>query len=155
MILLQAVVQISARPVDHFMSQYPANSAWVRVVSVSRYLLGLMTNHLLGTLEEALGRLHVPMLRKHRVDQVAIPIYGPVQVTPFPVDLNVRFIRVPGPTRFASSSWAELLGDHRREACFPIPNRFMCKLKPPLQEHLCESRRLNLYRNLHKTTSST
>src|SRR5437016_1014539 len=63
MILLQAVVQISARPVLHFSSQCPAYSAWVRVVSISRYLLGLMTNHLLGSLEEALGRLHVPMFR--------------------------------------------------------------------------------------------
>jgi hypothetical protein len=97
-----------------------------------------MANNVLRLSKEALCRGHIAVLTQHRVDQVAIPIYRPVKVAPFATDTHVGFIAIPGSTCFAVAPGAQLFGDKWSEACFPISDCFVSKLKATHQEHLCQ-----------------
>ena len=98
MILFQLVVKIFARPVLYFSTQYRAYGTWVGVVSVGGYLVRFMTHNLSGFCEEALGCVHIPMLREHGIYPIAITIYCPVEVAPFASDLHIDLVDVPRPT---------------------------------------------------------
>ncbi len=55
---------------------------------IGRHSLGCMTNNIDSLLKETLRRLHVSLLAQHRVDQIAIPIDGPIEVAPVPMDFH-------------------------------------------------------------------
>ena len=59
------------------------------------------------------------MLAQHRVDELAVPVDGAVQVTPTSRDLHVRLVDVPGLPGTAAPPGAELVGEQRCEAELP------------------------------------
>jgi hypothetical protein len=59
-----------------------------------RYLLRLMTDNFPGSFEESLGCLQVSLFRKHRIDQVSIPINCPVEVAPLATHAHIGFIAI-------------------------------------------------------------
>ncbi|SRR6266498_529558 len=64
--------------------------------------------------------------------QVAIPINGPIEITPFPFDVDVGFIHIPGPPCLTSSFCPQLVCQQRSKARFPVPD---CLMK---LEKLCD-----------------
>jgi hypothetical protein len=82
----------------YFTPKYPAYGSWIGIVPVCGHLCRSVTNYLTGLREELLGCLHIPVLREHGINQVAVPVYGPVQVAPFAIDLDVGLVDVPGET---------------------------------------------------------
>ncbi len=119
MVLLQPIVQLFIRPMNHFAAQYPTNGPRVRVVpvGVGSHPRWLMANYIFifGSLEEPLGTGHIPVLTQHRVDQVAIAINRTIEVAPFAIHLEVApfaihlevsFIDIPGAPSFSSSPGA-------------------------------------------------
>ena len=71
-------------------------------MTISCYLGWFMTNYIFGLTEELLSGGHISFLREHRVYEVAISIYGSVQVAPLTTYPEVSFINVPGVAGFAS-----------------------------------------------------
>ncbi len=65
-------------------------------MSIGRHPFWGVAHGVKSLLEKALGRLHIPFLAQHRVNQIAIPIDGPIEKAPFAMDADVRFIDVPG-----------------------------------------------------------
>jgi hypothetical protein len=94
MILLQSVVQIAARPVLHFASQYPAYRTRIRVAPISGYAGWFVANYFRGSFEELLGSNHISVLGKHRVYQVAVSVYGSVQIAPFSVNCKEKLRKI-------------------------------------------------------------
>ena len=97
MILLQSIVEIVVAAVDDVTAKRLADRTGIGIVSVSRHSLRRVTNQLDGLrrskrLAASMSRFSTP----HGVNQVAIPIDGPIEIAPFPFDANVRFIDVPG-----------------------------------------------------------
>src|SRR5437588_10841147 len=68
----------------------------------------------------------------------SIAIDGPIEITPFPLAVDVGFIHIPRPPCLTSSPSAQLISNERGKACFPVSNCLMRELKAPLQEHLGE-----------------
>ena len=101
MILFQLVVKILVRSMLHFSTQYRAYDTWVGVVAIGSYLIRFMSNNFSGLCKEALGCLHVSVLRKHGIYEVALPVNSSIEVAPFPVHFDVSFVSEPGPTRLA------------------------------------------------------
>jgi hypothetical protein len=135
-ILFNTIAQISVRPVLYLVAQYSACCPWIRVVPIGGYPDRLMANNILGLSEEPLCRSHIPVLTQHRVHQLAISIYRPVEVAPFAADTHVRFIDIPRVAGLASAFGAQVLCDEWGKAGFPIAYCLVSKLEAALQEHL-------------------
>ncbi len=73
-----------------------ANRTRVGIMAVGRHPLRRVTNDSNGLLEKALGRLQVSLLVEQGIDQIAILIDGAIEIAPFPFDVDVGFINVPG-----------------------------------------------------------
>src|SRR5438132_13761087 len=86
-----------------------ADRTRVGIMPNGRHPLRGMTNDSDGLLEKALGRFHVSLFAEHRVNQVAIPIDGSIQVAPFPFDVDVGFIHIPRPPCLPTSLDTQLL----------------------------------------------
>ena len=86
-----------------------------------------------GLLEKALGRLHISLLAEHRINQIAISIDGPIEVAPFPLDVDIAFIHIPGPRFLLTSFGTQLIGDEWGKARFPVSNGLMGELKASFQ----------------------
>jgi len=69
-----------------------ADRTRIGVMSIGRHPLWSVAYHISGLLEKALGCLHISLLTHHRVNQVPIPIDGPIEITPFPFDVDVDAI---------------------------------------------------------------
>ena len=78
-------------------------------MTVSCHLLRLMANYFPGSLEEALGCLHVSLLREHRVYQVTITIDCPIQIVPLAIHFHIGFIDAPRVVRSLEMRSAVLL----------------------------------------------
>src|SRR5512135_2855695 len=110
--------------------------AGVGVMPIGRHPLRRVTNHIDSLLEEALRRFHVPLFAEHRINQVAIPIDGPIEVAPLSMDTDVCFIHVPGFPRLSASLSTQLICHERCKTSFPVSNGLMSEHKTALQEHL-------------------
>ncbi len=100
MILFQPIVQIATAAVDDFPVEHLADGAGVGIVPICRHAVRSVADDGTGPAEETLSRLPVARRAEQRIDQVAIPIDGAVQVAPAAVDLDVRLIDIPGPAGF-------------------------------------------------------
>ncbi len=109
-----------------FLPQYPAYRTRIGIMPVCGYLCGSVTNHFPRLGQELLGRLYVPVLREHRVNQIAISVYGSAQVTPFAVDLDICVVEVPGVASFTPTPGAQLLCNEWGEPPYPIADRLDC-----------------------------
>jgi hypothetical protein len=59
----------------------------------------------------------------------------PVQIAPFPVHLDRRFINVPGSPCLPIALSSQLVRKQRGKSSFPIPYRFVGKSPSTLQKH--------------------
>jgi hypothetical protein len=95
-----------------------------------------MANHSNGLLKEPFGGLHIPLLASSRFYQIAIMINGSREIAPFSVDLEIRFVHVPGSPSLTPSFSSQLVRNQRSKSSFPIPYGLMGKRPPTLQKHL-------------------
>ena len=86
--------------------------------------------------EEASGCVLVAVLAQHRIDELAVSVYRPVEVTPAPSDLHVGLVDVPGAADATPPLRTEPLGEQRCEGRFPRADRLVCHLVAALEEHL-------------------
>lgn len=77
-VLLDAVIKILVGSVLHSTPQYPAYGPRVGILPIGRHLCRFVANHFSRLGEELLGRLHIPVLGEHGINQVAVPINGPL-----------------------------------------------------------------------------
>src|SRR4051812_44598686 len=96
---------------------------------VCRHRLWSMTNHCDCLREELFCRIHISFLAQSRIDQIAVVINCPIQVTPLPMDLDVRLIYVPGCPCLTTSFCPQLICTQGRKTCFPVSHGFMDKHK--------------------------
>src|SRR4051812_18211080 len=116
---------------EHF-----ADRAWIGIMSIGGDLLRLTGDDGLSAAKEALGGSHIPGWAEHRIDQIAFAINRPIQITPPALNIQVGLIDVPAPTCFSLPFAADMLGEQRSKAFFPLPYGFMHKLEAAQQEHL-------------------
>jgi len=102
-ILLESLVERVIGSVAHVTAQGLADGMRVGVLAIGRHPFWGVTNHIDGLLEKALGCFHISLLTHHRVNQLAIPINGPREITPLPFDGDVRLINLPGSPGLSTS----------------------------------------------------
>ena len=136
MILLQSVVEIPAVAVPHTCAQSRPDRAGVTVVAVRSDPVGRDPGDHLDRLEKCLHGGHVAVLAEHYVDQRARAIDGTVEITPVPVDLDVRFVHIPALARLAASASPQIFSQRRCELGFPVANRLVAKNDAADEEHL-------------------
>ena len=138
MVLLQMVIEVAICAVSDTFSQFRLNGSWVRVMPVG----GNSVQHDLGDrasrVEERLGSRTVPRLTQIDVDQVPIPIYRAVEVSPAPFNSEIGLVTIPTPSHPAAPLFAEGLTQHGCEFGFPLPYGFMGKDHAAIQEHFGE-----------------
>jgi|SRR5215472_7331661 len=76
--------------------------------------------------------------REQRIDQIAFPIDGTGEGTPLSIHFDGRFVYIPGRSCLPTSLRPQLLGNTGSEACFPIPDWFMCERNAALYKHFSE-----------------
>ena len=121
--MFEPVIQIAACPVPHRRPQHdadrPVREPWPPIVTGSRWeALGRI-----GRAEEGLCRPHVVRLAKRGVDQVVIPVKGPVKVGSATTDLQVGLLDIPADpqsTPAAVPALAELVARDRQQLCVPV-----------------------------------
>jgi hypothetical protein len=82
MVLLEPIVQVSARPVPDRPPQRHADRPGVGSVAVCRHPVRPKARGRLCRTEEGLGCRHVAMLAEHGIDQVPVSIDSAIQVGP-------------------------------------------------------------------------
>src|SRR6266702_6055049 len=105
---------------------------------IGRHLLRNMANDNNGLPKKPFCGGHVPLFTQQRIDHIAFPIDGTVEVTPFSIHFDVRFIYIPGSSCLPTSLRPQLLGNKGSESCFPNPDCFMCERKAALEKHVSE-----------------
>jgi len=55
-----------------------------------------MTNNSNCLLEKSLGCLHIPLLAQQRINQIAIMVDRPIEITPLPMDFEIGFVDISG-----------------------------------------------------------
>src|SRR5436305_12026721 len=98
-------------------------------MAVRCHLIRSMANHPKSLLEELLCRLHVPLLAQHAINEIAIFIDCPIQITPLPVDFQVGFIDIPGFPSLATSLDSSLLRSEWGKPRLRVSDGFMRKRK--------------------------
>src|SRR5215212_8245888 len=95
-VLLQPVVPVGAGPMRNPSAERGADRPRVGAVPVRGDAVGDQAGGGLGRAEEGLRRRHVAALAEQGVDQVAVPVDGPIEVTPAAPHLQVGLIDEPG-----------------------------------------------------------
>jgi len=65
----------------------------------------------------------------HRVNQVAIPIDGSIEITPFSLDVDLGFIHIPGSSCLPSSFCPQLVCHERGKARLRVSDCLMRELE--------------------------
>ncbi len=105
---------------------------------IGRHLLRNMANDNNGLPKKPFGGGHVLLFTQQRIDHIAFPIDGTVEVTPRSIHFDVRFVFIPGSSCLPTSLRPQLLGNKGSESCFPNPDCFMCERKAALEKHVSE-----------------
>src|SRR6202041_702583 len=135
MILLQSVVEILAVTMPHTCAQHRPDRARITVMPIRGDPIGGDAGDHLGRREERLRGGHIAALAEHHVDQHAGAIDGTIEITPVPVDLDVRLINVPATAHLATSAPPQIFSHRRRELGFPVANRLVTEHDAADQEH--------------------
>ena len=80
-------------------------------------------------------QLHISLLTHHRINQIAIPIDGAIQVAPCPFNGDGGFIHVPRSACLPSSPHTQLIRKKWGKVRFPVSNGLMRERKAALQNH--------------------
>ncbi len=83
----------------------------------------------LSAAEESLGCSHIAGGAQHRIDQVAVPVNGAIEITPRSFYFHVGFVHIPAPTDFPLAFATDVLGQQRSEPFLPLPHGFMRELE--------------------------
>ncbi len=100
--------------------------------------LGLTARDLDQASQESACCRAVPMLAQHRVEEIPVPVDGPVEVAPAAADLHVGLVQILGAPATTSALRTQLLADHWREAILPAADGLMTDLVAALHEELCD-----------------
>ena len=136
MILFQTVVQIAACPVFDLLAQLVADRLGIGVMAIGGHAVRHTTYCRQCRGEKLLGCHHVTGLTETHVDQTAITIDRPIEVTPATFNLEIRLIDIPADPSFASSLGPQPIGQDVSQFAFPLVHRIMAKLQPAIQKHL-------------------
>ena len=101
MVLRESIGELAVAAMRNLTTQGLAYGSWRGIMPIGRHPLWSVTDHSDGLFEQAVGRPPLSLLTHHRVNQLANPINGPVEITPFPLNGDVGFIHLPGPRLFA------------------------------------------------------
>ncbi len=101
MILLNAAVQISIAAMLGLGTKRFPDRTRVGIVPVGGDLSRSLVDNRESAAEESLGSVHVASGTQQRVDQIAFPIRGAVEIAPLALDLYVGFIDIPTPANLA------------------------------------------------------
>jgi len=91
-ILLQPIIEVLVRPMLDTVAHDLAYSPRIGTMPICRDRLWRMANHSNRLLEQSLSRLHISFLAQHGIDQIAIVVDGPIQITPLSMHFYVGFI---------------------------------------------------------------
>ena len=70
--------------------------------------------------EERLGSRLILALAQQHIDQVAVPINGPIEVDPTPLHFQIGFVAVPAPPHLPTPLPPESLAQHGSQFGFPL-----------------------------------
>src|SRR5258708_36769889 len=135
-VLLQPIIEILTRSMLDVAAHRLAYSTRVGGMAICRHLIRNEANHRNSLLEKPLSRLHVPFFAQHRINQIAIVIDCPIQITPLPMHFQIGFIHIPRLPGLPTSLGSQLLRYQRSKSCFPIAESFMCECQTSCQKHL-------------------
>lgn len=82
-------------------------------------------------LEKGFGGLYVAVLTEPDTEQIAIFIDAPIEITPFPLNLDIGFIHVPDVSERALPFGTHVLSKLSRKALAPLAHRFVSEVKAP------------------------
>src|SRR5258708_9076540 len=102
-----------------------ADGSWIRTMPIGDNLIGSMPNHSNSLLEKPLGGFHISLLAQHGINQIAIRVNGPIQITPLPMHFQVGFIHMPGFPALPMSLVSYMLYYERGKPCLPVSDRFI------------------------------
>ena len=94
MILLSPIIQVLTRPMLHRIAHGLADSSWRGCMAIGSHLIRNMTNDS-RPIETPLSCLPIPFLTQHRIHEIAIVVDSPIQIAPFSVNPDIRFLSVP------------------------------------------------------------
>jgi hypothetical protein len=137
-VLLDAIVEIVIAAMSHLISQDLTDGTWVGIMPIGCHPFWDRADDGESLLEKALGCLHISLLAQPRVSQVAIPIDGTIEITPFAMDTDVCFVHIPGRSGLATTLGTQLIRNEWSKTGFPVPNCLMSELEAALQKHLGE-----------------
>lgn len=80
--LLKAIVQIGVAAVEYVLNKRFTDRPWIGVMPVGGHPLWRLLHDFQCCPEEAVGRVHIPVLAEQRIDEVARAINGPVKLLP-------------------------------------------------------------------------
>jgi hypothetical protein len=103
-ILLSSIIEVCIRPMLHIFVQHFPYCSWIGGMPIRCDPFRSVTNDSKSLLEEALGRIHIPLFTEPRINQIAIGINGPREIAPFPFDA----------CRYVSSTYQDRLACPRR-----------------------------------------
>lgn len=95
MILLQPIIEIFIRPMCHIISHHLADGTWIGSMTIRRHLIGHRANHSNRLLEKPFGCIRIPLLAQHGINQIAIVVDRPLQITSLPIHFQVGLINIP------------------------------------------------------------
>ena len=138
MVLLQAIVEIVIRPMQHVIAQGLTDRTGIGIMPIGRHPLWGVADDVDSLLEKALGCLHISLLAEHRINQIAISIDGSIEIAPFSFDVDVGLINIPGSPCLSTSFGTQLVCHEWSKARFPVPDCLMGELKAALQKHFSQ-----------------
>jgi hypothetical protein len=135
MVLFQAIIEVFIGSMLYMATHCLAYGSWIGGMPIRRHRVRSMANDGDSLSEKSLGRLHVPRLAQERIHQVAIVINRPIEIAPFSMHFDVRFINVPRSPRLPMPLSSQLVCKQRGTSSFPLSDRLMGEGPPTLQKH--------------------
>jgi hypothetical protein len=136
MILFQMVVQIAVGAVRHPLSEDGANGSRIGIMAIRGDAVGRHPGHRPGRAKKGLGRRQVPRVAEPRMDEMAVPVDGTLQIAPASLDSDIRLVYILAVPDNATTSLAQRLTQERGQLHLPIPHSFMRKNDAPLEKYL-------------------
>ena len=120
----KTIIQVGAGPVSDRLPQHAADRPGAGAMTACHHALRPKAHGRLSRAEERLGCLHVVVLVEHGVDQVSVPVDGPIEVGPAVADLQTGRVDIldrPSSTTRSKPALAEGVARNRQE--LHAPNR--------------------------------
>ncbi|GHP00415.1 hypothetical protein KSF_104620 [Reticulibacter mediterranei] len=109
MILFYEIIEVVTTLVENFSAKGLTYCSWIGNMPIGGDSLWCMAHRLERLLEKSLRCIHIPFLAQHRVNEIAISINGPIQVTPLPLHFDVGFINMPNGSSTSTPPGSQLI----------------------------------------------